>query len=142
MLTVSGMQIECDFVCIGVGIAPAVQFARRAGLDIENGIVVDEHLRTSHPDIYAGGDVVNYPDPVFKKRRRVEHWGHAEYCGQVAGLNMAGTPQKYDLLTYVWSDVFDLHIECAGDETARDRTLLRGSLGEPSLSSSICVTTR
>jgi NADPH-dependent 2,4-dienoyl-CoA reductase/sulfur reductase-like enzyme len=88
--------------------------------------VVDEQLRTSQPDIYAGGDVASYPDPVFGKRRRVEHWGHAEHCGQIAGQNMAGGSKTYDLLTYVWSDVFDLHLEFAGDESEHDQVLVRG----------------
>jgi NADPH-dependent 2,4-dienoyl-CoA reductase/sulfur reductase-like enzyme len=76
---------------------------------------------------------VNYPDPVFGKRRRVEHWGHAEYCGQVAGLNMTGDSKTYDLLSYVWSDIFDLHIEFAGDESERDRVLVRGTVGDTPL---------
>lgn len=123
----SGTRIDCDFVCVGVGIAPRLDLAEAAGLEVDNGIVVDAFLRTSHPDVYAGGDIVDYPDPVFG-RRRVEHWGHAEYCGQVAGVNMAGAEQTYDLLSYVWSDVFDLHIEMAGDETERDRIVVRGDL--------------
>jgi NADPH-dependent 2,4-dienoyl-CoA reductase/sulfur reductase-like enzyme len=130
-VTASRQEIPCDFVCVGIGIVPATGLAQRAGLRVDNGIVVDEHLQTSHPDIYAGGDVANYMDPVFGKRRRVEHWGHAEYCGQLAALNMTGTSQKYDLLTYVWSDIFDLHIEFAGDETECDRILVRGKVGEP-----------
>lgn len=123
----SGVEIPCDFVCVGIGIRPNLELAETAGLEIERGVVVDEHLRTSHPDIYAGGDIVNYPDPVFG-RRRVEHWGHAEYCGQVAGLNMTGNAQKYDLLSYVWSEIFDLRIDMAGDERDRDRTLVRGDM--------------
>jgi 3-phenylpropionate/trans-cinnamate dioxygenase ferredoxin reductase component len=121
-----GDVLECDFVCIGVGIRPNVELAEAAGLAIGNGIVVDEFLRTSHPNVYAAGDVVNYPDNVFGKRRRVEHWGHAEYCGQVAGRNMAGEETPYNFLTYVWSDIFDLRLEFAGDETKSDRILRRG----------------
>jgi NADPH-dependent 2,4-dienoyl-CoA reductase/sulfur reductase-like enzyme len=122
----SGTVLECDFVCIGVGIRPNVELAQAAGLTVDNGIVVDEFLRTSHPDIYAAGDVANYPDNVFGKRRRVEHWGHAEYCGQVAGRNMAGEEAAYNFLTYVWSDIFDLRLEFAGDESEHDRILQRG----------------
>jgi NADPH-dependent 2,4-dienoyl-CoA reductase/sulfur reductase-like enzyme len=133
VLTASGQKILCDFVCVGIGITPEVGLAKDSGLEIDNGIVVNEYLQTSHPDIYAGGDAVNYPDPIFGKRRRVEHWGHAEYCGQVAGLNMAGMQQEYDLLSYVWSDIFDLHIEFAGDESECDRVLVRGQLGDPSV---------
>ena len=125
-VTRSGREIPCDFVCIGVGIVPNVELAQQAGLKVDNGIVVNEYLQASHPDVYAAGDVANYLDPIFGKRRRVEHWGHAEYCGQVAGQNMAGANRKYDLLTYVWSDIFDLHLQFAGDETEHDQVLVRG----------------
>ncbi len=126
VITRSGKELPCRFVCVGVGIIPNVEPARDAGLEVGNGIIVNEYLQTSHPDIYAAGDVANYPDPIFGKRRRVEHWGHAEYCGQLAGQNMAGARNPYDLLTYVWSDIFDLHLEFAGDESEHDRVLLRG----------------
>jgi 3-phenylpropionate/trans-cinnamate dioxygenase ferredoxin reductase subunit len=124
----SGAVLPCNFVCIGVGILPNVELAQQAGLTVANGIVVDEYLQTSQTDIYAAGDVANYVDPLFGKRRRVEHWGHAEYSGQLAGYNMAGARRPYDLLTYVWSDIFDLHLEFAGDEQEHDQMLLRGQL--------------
>ncbi len=128
VLLKSGAVLPCNFVCIGVGILPNVELAQQAGLTVENGIVVDEYLQTSQPDIYAAGDVANYVDPLFGKRRRVEHWGHAEYSGQLAAHNMAGARRPYDLLTYVWSDIFDLHLEFAGDEQEHDQILLRGKL--------------
>jgi NADPH-dependent 2,4-dienoyl-CoA reductase/sulfur reductase-like enzyme len=109
-----------------------VELAQRAGLKVDNGIVVNEYLQSSHPDLYAAGDVANYLDPVFGKRRRVEHWGHAEYCGQLAGQNMAGASNPYDLLTYVWSDIFDLHLEFAGDESEHDQVLVRGRFEDKS----------
>ena len=124
----SGVTLPCNFVCIGVGIVPNVEVAKDAGLTVSNGVVVDEFMQTSHPDIYAAGDVINYLDPVFGKRRRVEHWGHAEYSGQLAGKNMAGGRDAYDLITYVWSDIFDLHLEFAGDESEADQVLVRGKL--------------
>lgn len=125
-VTSTGRELPCDFVCVGVGIVPNVELARQAGLAVDNGVVVNEFLQSSHPDIYAAGDVANYLDPLFGKRRRVEHWGHAEYSGQLAGRNMAGAREPYDLLTYVWSDVFDLHLESAGDESEHDQILVRG----------------
>jgi len=132
VLTESGLRIDCDFACVGVGIRPSVELARSAGLLVDNGIVVDERLASSRPDIYAAGDAVNFPDPVTGLRRRVEHWGHAEYGGQIAGMNMAGIDARYDLLSYAWSDIFDLHLEFAGDESGYDRTLMRGSPGDSS----------
>lgn len=132
VVTRSGKELPCDFVCVGVGIVPNVELAYQAGLTVDNGVVVNEYLQSSHPDIYAAGDVANYRDPVFAKRRRVEHWGHAEYCGQLAGQNMAGANNTYDLVTYVWSDIFDLHLEFAGDETEHDRVLLRGRFEDKS----------
>jgi NADPH-dependent 2,4-dienoyl-CoA reductase/sulfur reductase-like enzyme len=124
----SGLTLPCHFVVIAIGIAPNVELARDAGLTVKDGVVVDEFMQTSHPDIYAAGDIVNYVDPIFGKRRRVEHWGHAEYTGQIAGKNMAGRREAYDLVTYVWSDMFDLHLEFAGDESEHDEVLLRGKL--------------
>jgi NADPH-dependent 2,4-dienoyl-CoA reductase/sulfur reductase-like enzyme len=132
VVTMSGKDLPCDFVCIGTGIVPNIELAQDAGLAVDDGIVVNEYLQSSHPDIYAGGDVARYWDPLFAKRRRVEHWGHAEYCGQLAGQNMAGARKPYDLLTYVWSDIFDLHLEFAGDESEHDEMLVRGRLGDPS----------
>ena len=123
-----GAAVPCDLAVVGVGIRPNTGLAEDAGLAIDNGIVVDEYMRTSAPNVFAAGDVANYPDPIFEKRRRVEHWGHAEYSGQVAGANMAGEEMRYDLLTYVWSDIFDLHLEAAGDEGESDTSVVRGDM--------------
>ena len=123
-----GTSVACDLAVVGVGIRPNTGLAEGAGLEIDNGIVVDEQMRTSAPNVFAAGDVANYPDPIFEKRRRVEHWGHAEYSGQVAGANMAREEMRYDLLTYVWSDIFDLHLEAAGDEGESDTSVVRGDM--------------
>jgi 3-phenylpropionate/trans-cinnamate dioxygenase ferredoxin reductase subunit len=124
--TKSGAQIPCDFACIAVGIRPNVELAQEAGLSVDNGVVVDEHMQTSDAGIYAIGDIANYPDPIYGVRRRVEHYGQAEYTGQLAGMNMTGDSQAYDMLTYVWSDIFDLHLEFAGDESRHDEVIVRG----------------
>jgi 3-phenylpropionate/trans-cinnamate dioxygenase ferredoxin reductase subunit len=126
--TRSGAELSCDFVCVGVGIVPNVELAQQAGLEVQNGVVVNEFLETSQPGIYAAGDAANFPDPYAGTRRRVEHWGHAEYSGQLAGQNMTGDRSAYDLLNYVWSDIFDLHLEFAGDESEHDQTLVRGRI--------------
>lgn len=119
--------VPCDFALVAVGIRPGTTLAAAAGLTLDDGIVVDARMETSAPGLYAAGDVAAYPDPHFGKRRRVEHWGHAEHSGQIAGANMAGAETPYGLLSYVWSDIFDLHLEFAGDETEHDRVLIRGA---------------
>jgi NADPH-dependent 2,4-dienoyl-CoA reductase/sulfur reductase-like enzyme len=131
-VTIGGAQLPADLVCIGVGILPNVELAQAAGLTVNNGVVTDEYMETSDPDIYAAGDVVNYPDPIFRKRRRVEHWGHAEYTGMLAAQNMTGERKPYELLSYVWSDVFDLHLEFAGEEIDYEQLGVRGVLEENS----------
>lgn len=124
--TREGGDVACDFALVAVGIRPNTELAQEAGLAVDDGIVVNEHLETSAPGIFAAGDVVNYPDPYFGKRRRVEHWGHAEHTGQVAGSVMAGADTSYRLLSYVWSDIFDVHLEFAGDESEHDQAVVRG----------------
>ena len=128
--TLAGQVLRCDLAIVGVGIRPSVELAQDAGLTVDNGIVVDERMQTSHPGVYAAGDVANYLDPVFGKRRRVEHWGHAEHSGAVAGLNMAGQESRYGMVSYAWSDIFDMHLEFAGDESEHDQALVRGSMEE------------
>jgi NADPH-dependent 2,4-dienoyl-CoA reductase/sulfur reductase-like enzyme len=132
VVTASGMELPCDFVCVAVGIELNVELAQEAGLVLDGGILVNDRLQTSCPDIYAAGDVINFPDPYAGRRRRVEHWGGADEGGGLAGENMAGGERSYDLLTYVWSDIFDLHLEFAGDEGGYEKLLMRGGLADKS----------
>lgn len=126
VVTAGGDVTPCEIVVVGIGIRPNVELARAAGLAVDNGIVVDAGMRTSVADIYAAGDVINYPDSVVGHRIRAEHWGHAEYSGQLAGMNMAGDDKVYDFMNYAWSDVFDLHIETAGHIAGFDQAVVRG----------------
>src|SRR5437762_5883792 len=107
----NGKDMTADSVVAGLGIQPNVDLAKQAGLPAENGILVDEKLRTSDPDIYAAGDVANFPNPALGKRIRVEHEDNANSMGKVAGLNMAGADQRYDHLPFFYSDMFDLGYE-------------------------------
>ncbi|MEJ2262363.1 MAG: FAD-dependent oxidoreductase [Anaerolineales bacterium] len=117
--TKEGQEIIADSVLGGIGIAPNVGVARGAGLEVEDGIVVDEFLRTSHPDVYAAGDVAAFFNPALGKRMRVEHEDNANTMGQIAGRNMAGDSSAYHHLPYFYSDLFDLGYEAVGDTDSK-----------------------
>ncbi len=115
-------EIVVDGVVAGVGIEPNVELAQSAGLEVENGIIVDEFLRTSHPDIYAAGDVTAFYNPALGKRIRVEHEDNANAMGQLAGRNMAGKSEPYHHLPFFYSDMFDLGYEAVGEVDSRLET--------------------
>ena len=112
-------KITSDAVVAGIGIQPNVELARAAGLDVGNGIRVDDCLRTSRPDIYAAGDVANFHNPVLNQRLRVEHEDNANTMGRLAGLAMTGQPVSYDHIPFFYSDLFELGFEAVGDVDAR-----------------------
>ena len=129
-VTEGGSRVNADFVLVAVGITPNVELAQRSGIEVSNGIVVDEYLQTSAPDIYAAGDVANIYDPREGRRKRIEHWNNAQYTGVLAARNMAGMREAYDFLSTIWSDIFDLHIESAGETMNYDEYLVRGRFSE------------
>jgi len=119
-----GSTLTADAVVAGLGIVPNVQLAQAAGLQLElGGIVVDDHLRTSDPDIYAAGDVAAFPAPALGRRMRVEHENAAVTMGQRAGQCMAGRDAPYRELPYFYSDLFDLGYEAVGTLDARLETV-------------------
>jgi 3-phenylpropionate/trans-cinnamate dioxygenase ferredoxin reductase component len=109
-----GRDIVADAVIAGIGIAPEVELARSARLTVDNGIVVDEFLRTVDPAIYAAGDVANFYSPALETRMRVEHEDNANVMGKAAGRNMAGHPEPYRHLPFFYSDLFELGYEAVG----------------------------
>ncbi len=113
--TQSGQDFLVDGVIAGLGIEPNTTLARAAGLEIDGGIVVDEELRTSHPDIYAAGDVAAFRNPALGKRIRVEHEDNANTMGRAAGQAMAGKAAPYHHLPYFYSDLFELGYEAVGE---------------------------
>ena len=127
VVTASGNNIETDMVLIAVGISPNVEMAQRSGIEVNNGIIVNEHLETSVKDIFAAGDVANIYNPYEGKRKRIEHWNNAEYTGKLAARNMIEKNESYNFVSSVWSDIFDLHIESAGDTMNYDEYVIRGS---------------
>ncbi|MFI7172235.1 NAD(P)/FAD-dependent oxidoreductase [Rhodococcoides fascians] len=101
-----GSAVEADGVVFGLGVRPSTDLAEAAGLEVNNGIVVDEFLRTADEHIYAAGDVANYPDAILG-RRRIEHVDNATEMGKAAGRNMAGAGAAYTYTPYFYSDVYD-----------------------------------
>jgi len=112
-------EISLDGVVAGIGITPNIELARMAGLETGDGIVVDEFLRTSQPDIYAAGDAASFYNPALERRLRVEHEDNANTMGRMAGRNMAGKREPYHHLPFFYSDLFDLGYEAVGDLDSR-----------------------
>jgi len=124
--TKDGEVIEGDLIVVGVGASPRDELAREAGLTCENGVVVDEFLHTSAPDIFAAGDVAATWNTRYNARIRVEHWANALNQGPVAALNMLGQKTAYEKLPYFYSDQYDLSMEYNGYATDWDNVVLRG----------------
>src|SRR4051812_14520976 len=124
--TTDGRTIECDFVVVGIGVRPRTGLAAEAGLYVDDGICVDEHLQTSTPGVFAAGDVAMTQHPFYGQRIRVEHWANALNQGPVAARNMLGRRDVYDRLPYFFSDQFDVGMEYSGYARTWDRIVLRG----------------
>jgi 3-phenylpropionate/trans-cinnamate dioxygenase ferredoxin reductase subunit len=125
-----GSSVPADVVVIGVGITPAVELAQAAGLDVEDGVLVDAALRTSDPDIYAAGDVANADNPLLGRRIRVEHWQNALDGGPAAARSMRGQDVGYDRVPYFFTDQYDLGMEYTGyaEPGSYDQVVFRGDV--------------
>lgn len=121
--TASGRRIATNVVVAGVGVVPNVELAQLAGLEVDNGIVVNEMLQTSHPDIYAAGDAANFYDELLDTRRRVEHEDAANSMGKAAGRAMAGQGETYSYSPMFYSDLFEIGYEAVGELDARLQTV-------------------
>ena len=122
--TQAGRRIEADIVIVGVGIKPSIELAESAGLEVGDGIIVDEYLKSSHPDIFAAGDNTNLPCVTLGQRMRVEHWDNALNQGRQAGRNMAGAHESYSYMPYFFSDLFEFGYEAVGEVDARLETIM------------------
>ncbi len=123
VVTASGRRIAVNAVVAGVGVLPNVELAETAGLEVDNGIVVNEFLQSSHVDIYAAGDIANFYDEVLRIRRRVEHEDAANSMGKAAGRAMAGQVEKYTYSPMFYSDLFELGYEAVGELDSRLETV-------------------
>jgi 3-phenylpropionate/trans-cinnamate dioxygenase ferredoxin reductase subunit len=128
LVTDPGEALPADGVVVGVGARPNVQLATGAGLLVDNGIVVDQALRTSHPDIHAAGDVANAYHPLLERHLRVEHWANALNGGPAAARSMLGQHVVYDRVPYFYTDQYDLGMEYSGhaDPGGYDQLVYRG----------------
>jgi 3-phenylpropionate/trans-cinnamate dioxygenase ferredoxin reductase subunit len=116
-----------DFVVAGIGVQPNVELARDAGLEVRDGIVVDERFRTSKADVYAAGDVAEFFDPVFRRHRRIEHWSNAAYHGTTLGRILAGDEDaRYDTVSSFFSEEFGRSFRTFGDPLGHDDSALEG----------------
>lgn len=123
-----GTSEAVDVVVVGIGVTPRTELAERAGLTIDDGVVVDDHLLTSAPDIYAAGDIASAWHPHYRRNLRVEHWANALNQGAAAGSNAVGADQAYDRLPYFFSDQYDLGLEYVGHGHPDDELTIRGDL--------------
>ena len=121
--TKNGRLFEVDGVVAGIGIRPNIALAQQAGLKVDNGIVVDEHLETSEAGIYASGDVANFYHATLKKHVRLEHEDNAVRMGKLAGRNMAGANESYTDVPMFYSDLFDLGYEAVGELSSKMETV-------------------
>ncbi|CAN5209089.1 hypothetical protein BH20ACT24_BH20ACT24_03120 [soil metagenome] len=128
VVTANGLRLECDFAVVGLGVEPVVDLVAGSGIDVDNGILVDEYSRTNVDGIYAAGDVANHYHPVFGRRLRIEHWQNAARQGRAAALSMLGTGAPYDEIHWFWSDQYDHNLQYAGFHTEWDDLVVRGSL--------------
>ncbi|MEX2210137.1 MAG: FAD-dependent oxidoreductase [Gaiellaceae bacterium] len=128
--TAGGRTIEADLAIAGIGVVPQTAFLAGSGIDVDDGIVVDEHFRTSVPDVWAAGDVARFHDPVFGRQRRIEHWSNANYQGTEVGKALAGQDARYDTLSTFFTEVFGIGIKVFGDTSRADRHTYEGSLAE------------
>jgi 3-phenylpropionate/trans-cinnamate dioxygenase ferredoxin reductase subunit len=127
VLCADGSEYPADLVVAGIGVVPEDQLARDAGLDCENGIVVDQHCRTSDPHIFAAGDCTNHPSIHYGRRMRLESVDNAFEQGASAALNMLGIPTPHDKVPWFWSDQYDLKMIIIGVSTGFDSIVIRGS---------------
>ncbi|HEX8206768.1 MAG TPA: FAD-dependent oxidoreductase [Solirubrobacteraceae bacterium] len=122
-----------DPVLVAVGVAPDTRLAEAGGLEIDDGVVADEHLRTSVPDVFVAGDAANAFHPRYGRHVRVEHWANALNQGVAAGRSMLDRGEPYTRLPYFFSDQYDVGMEYAGLHDRGDRLVLRGELASRQL---------
>jgi len=132
VVTSSGEEIPTAFVVAGIGIEPNTELAADAGLDVDDGIVVDEHCRSSDPDIYAVGDCTRHPNSIYGRKLRLESVHNALEQAKTAASNICGKDTRYSQVPWFWSDQYDLKLQIAGMSEGYDEVIIRGNPAEKS----------
>jgi 3-phenylpropionate/trans-cinnamate dioxygenase ferredoxin reductase component len=117
---------DAELVVAGVGVQPNVELAQAAGLEVRNGVVVNERFETSKAGVYAVGDVAEFFDPIYARHRRIEHWSNAAYHGTTLGKILAGEDVRYDIVSSFFSEEFGQSFKAFGDAEGHDDTTLDG----------------
>ncbi|MBB3260669.1 3-phenylpropionate/trans-cinnamate dioxygenase ferredoxin reductase subunit [Paraburkholderia bannensis] len=125
-----GSTLDADFAVAGIGLAPHTAIAEAAGLDVQDGIVVDEFGQTSDSDIFACGDVANHPNAWLKRRVRLESWANAQNQAIAAAKAVLGVKTPYAEIPWFWSDQYDVNLQILGEIPADVTPALRGNLEE------------
>lgn len=123
----NGEEIDCAAALVGIGATPETKLAAEAGLAVDNGIVVDEHARTSDASIWAAGDCTNFPSAHYGRRMRLESVPNAIEQAKVAGANIAGADKTYDAVPWFWSDQYDVKLQTVGIGEGADEIIVRGA---------------
>ncbi len=119
-------SVDADLVIIGVGIVPNIEIAENAGIDCDNGILVDDHGQTSNPDIYAAGDCTNHPNRLLGRRLRLESVPNAIEQARVACINLLGGDLEYASIPWFWSDQYELKLQMVGFSSDGEESVVRG----------------
>lgn len=128
-----GDRVDADIVLVGIGVLPRTRLAEAAGLDVDNGVLCDQHLQTSAPGVYAAGDIARWFNPLLGYRLRVEHWANAQDSGPAAARSMLGQESVYDAVPFFFSDQYDIGLEYVGNvspDRGYDQVVIRGKLAD------------
>jgi len=128
--TKNGRRVEADLAVVGIGVDPVTDFLDGSGIELENGVIVNERFETNIPDVFAVGDIANFFDPLFQRRRRIEHWSNANYQGTEVGKVLAGADGGFDTVSTFFTEVFGITIKVFGDARRDATVVVQGSLND------------
>jgi len=128
VICADGQEFDADLVIVGIGVIPATELAESAGLEVENGIKVNEFAQTNDPDIFAAGDCTNHYNPIYERRIRLESVQNAVDQATVAAASLCGKPKPYHALPWFWSDQYNIKLQIAGLSEGFDKVVVRGDM--------------